>query len=175
MNTRYFGRAALSIGLLHLLAACAVPAADERFSEGAPDRAGFAELAQVLVRHCGTLDCHGSRARKLRVYGNEGLRWADSDQPLSPACTTQDEIEQDYASLIGLEPELMTAVVAQGGAHPERLTLVRKARGAEHHKGGAPFHEEDDADRCLTSWLGGDTQIDACLRALPPTMCFAQP
>jgi hypothetical protein len=158
-----------------MLVACALPAPDERFTEQVPDRAGFGEVAQVLVRHCGTLDCHGTRARNLRVYGNEGLRWADTDQPLAPACTTPDEIDQDYASLVGLEPELMSVVVAEAGVRPERLTMVRKARGAESHKGGAPFHEGDDADRCLTSWLAGDLESDACLRALPSSKCFAQP
>jgi hypothetical protein len=157
------------------LAACSLPASDERFVVQSPDRASFPEVGQVLVRHCGTLDCHGMRGRNLRLYGNEGLRWAQADRPLAPPCTTTDEYDQDFESVVALEPEVMSAVVADKGAEPTRLTLVRKARGAESHKGGAPFSEGDDGDRCLTSWLASATETDACLRALPATTCFTQP
>jgi hypothetical protein len=157
------------------LNACTLPAADGRVVPDLPDRAAFPELAQVLVRHCGTLDCHGMVGRNLRLYGSEGLRWAASDKPLSPACTTVDEVDQDYETVVGLEPEVLSAVVADGGAHPERLSLVRKARGAEAHKGGAPLSEGDDGDTCLTSWLAGQIQTDACLRSLPASDCLAQP
>jgi hypothetical protein len=140
-----------------------------------PERAGFPEVAQMLVRNCGTLDCHGSTARNLRLYGNEGLRWAAGDRPLSPACTTADEVDQDYDSVVGLEPEVMSAVVAHAGADPERLSLVRKALGLEHHKGGSPLIAGDDADRCLRSWLENQADTQACLRAIPATSCFAAP
>ena len=154
------------------LCACAVPASDSRTEAMVPDRDSFAPVAQVLVHECGTLDCHGSAYRNLRVYGNEGLRLAASERPLMPACTTGDEVEQDYVSVVGLEPERMTAVVEDGGSDPQRLTLMRKARGTEHHKGGAPITEGDEADRCLTSWLASDTDQAACVRALPKSACF---
>jgi hypothetical protein len=157
------------------LAACALPASDARVTEKLPDLAMFPIVAQLLVQHCGTLDCHGVRARNLRLFGNDGLRWAASDRPLSPACTTQDEIDQDYDSVVGLEPEVMSAVIADGGASPERLSLVRKARGLEHHKGGAPFVTGDDADLCMTSWLAAETNTAACLRKLLVSKCFSQP
>jgi hypothetical protein len=157
------------------LAACSLPAADERFVGQVPDRAPFPEVGQVLVRHCGTLDCHGMQGRNLRLYGNEGLRWAAGDRPLTPPCTTADEFDQDYTSVVALEPEVMSAVVAEMGADPTRLTLLRKARGAESHKGGAPFSAGDDGDVCLTSWLANATARDACLRALPTSTCFEQP
>jgi hypothetical protein len=172
------GRRSARLGgsvVMVMLGACSPPAADPRIAvDHLPDRASFPEVAQVLVRHCGTLDCHGTRGRNLRLYGNEGLRWAASDRPLEPACTTSDEIAQDYDSLVGLEPEVMNAVVGDMGIRPERLTLVRKARGSEDHKGGAPWQTGDDADRCLSSWLASETDTDACLRALPPTTCFTQ-
>jgi hypothetical protein len=175
-GTVSLGKCARLCSIAWLLSACSLPAADERFSiEHLPDHASFPEVAQVLVQHCGTLDCHGTRGRNLRLYGNEGLRWAASDQPLHPACTTTDEIDQDYDSVVGLEPEIMSAVVGDMGARPERLTLIRKARGLESHKGGAPLQTGDDADRCLSSWLASDTDNDACLRALPVTPCFMQP
>lgn len=154
------------------LAACAVPASDERTMALLPERDSFAPVAQVLVRHCGTLDCHGNSARNLRLYGNEGLRWAATDRPLRPACTTADEVDQDYVSVVGLEPEAMSALIADGGDKPQRLTLLRKARGLEHHKGGTLIHAGDDADTCITTWLASATDTAACLRALPPSTCY---
>jgi hypothetical protein len=51
-----------------------------------------------------------------------------------PLCNTSDEIAQDYLSVVGLEPETMSDVVS--GGDPSMLTMVRKARGTEAHKGG---------------------------------------
>jgi hypothetical protein len=153
-------------------AACASPATDARVDEKVPGRDSFPIVAQVLVRHCGSLDCHGSSYRNLRVYGNEGLRLEAADRPLSPECTTDAEVEQDYDSLVGLEPEVMTAVVASSGARPERLTFMRKARGTEHHKGGTLMKAGDDIDDCLTSWLASQVDEVACARALPESTCF---
>lgn len=172
MNRRRVLALALATALARGLSACAVPAADERITEMVPDAASFAPVAQVLVRHCGSLDCHGSAYRNLRIYGNEGLRWAATDRALTPACTTPDEVEQDYESAVGLEPEAMTAVVADGGARPERLSLIRKGRGLEHHKGGTRMQAGDDVDTCLTSWLAGQPDREVCLRALPTTDCL---
>ena len=87
-------------------------------------------------------------------------------------CTTPDEIEQDYDSVVGLEPEAMSAVVADGGANPDRLSLVRKARGLEHHKGGTVFQVGDDADQLPGHLARSQTDSDACLRAALPTKCF---
>ena len=72
---------------------------------------------------------------------------------------------------------MLSEVVSAAGADPERLTLVRKARGLEDHKGGTVFHSGDDADRCLVSWLADQTDTAACLRALSPTAaaCVATP
>jgi hypothetical protein len=69
----------------------------------------------------------------------------------------------------------MSAVIADAGAHPERLTLIRKARGTEHHKGGTVIHAGDDADTCLGSWLRSALDSAACQRSLLPSACFAQP
>jgi hypothetical protein len=170
-------RAHLVLLVTSTLSACRVPATDARFTGSLPDQASFPEVTQVLVRHCGTLDCHGSSGRNLRLYGSEGLRLSPDDRPQTPTCTSDDEVAQDYASVVGLEPEVLSAVVADGGAHPERLTIVRKARGAEDHKGGAPFQQGDAGDRCLTSWLADNLDMDACLGALPPSAagCFDAP
>jgi hypothetical protein len=129
----------------------------------APERATFAPVDDVLQASCGTLDCHGQAGRSLRLYGGRGLRWSrmgnSADDP-----TTPEEYDQSYWSVIGLEPEIMSDVVKDQGKDPERLTMVRKARNLEHHKGGQLFVAGDDRDRCLTSWLAGALDGDACQR-----------
>ncbi len=165
---------ALAIFLLLLgLTGCSTPSSDARFDQQIlPDRASFPYPAQLLIHRCGSLDCHGSLYRNLRLFGNEGLRASASDQPLVPACTTQAEFDQDYESVVGLEPELMSAVVADHGSDPERLTLIRKPLGLESHKGLALIQRGDDQYVCLTSWLAGQTDTAACLRAIPATACL---
>ncbi len=88
--------------------------------------------------------------------------------------TTPSERIENWQSLCGLEPELFTVVYccAAGEGHckgfdyagncakpesydPERLTLVRKARLREKHKGGLVWNEGDPGDVCLTSWITG--------------------
>ena len=161
-----------SIGFMAcIVAACASPASDGRFVETLPDRASFPAVAQLLDRRCGTLDCHGSRARNMRLFGSEGLRLAAGDRPLLPVCTTSAEVDEDYASVVGLEPEIMTQVVLAHGADPSRLTMVRKARGTESHKGYTVWAAASDEDTCLTSWLAGALQTDACARALSSSKC----
>jgi hypothetical protein len=129
----------------------------------APARATFEPVDDVLQPSCGTLDCHGQDGRNLRLYGGRGLRLSQlgnsADDPTTPA-----EYDQSYLALVGLEPEVMSDVVADGGQRPERLTIVRKARNLEHHKGGKLFDAGDDRDRCLTSWLAGALDADACAR-----------
>jgi hypothetical protein len=132
-----------------------------------PDPAVFTDVAPVLVYRCGSLDCHGSAYRNLRLYGYGGLRLDPSDRPDSrPYAMTEDELRADYEAVVGLEPE-RTREVASGHALVDTLTIVRKARGAEGHKGNAVFAVGEDGDVCMTSWLQGRSTIDACHRALP--------
>jgi len=160
-------RAGAAVALIVAWAsACSAPPPDARFVATPPDRATFPPVAEELVHRCGTLDCHGSSSRNLRIYGSTGLRLDPADRPSASQASTKAEIDRDFDGVVGLEPEILGAVVASGGAAPERLTLVRKARGAEDHKGGAPFTEGDDQDTCLTSWLAGHTDAAACTRAL---------
>jgi hypothetical protein len=93
------------------------------------------------------------------------MRIAFGDVP-GGAPTTADELNATYQSIVDLEPELMRAVVADHGADPERLTLVRKARGTEAHAGGAIVAPGDARDRCITSWLAGAADVLACSAAL---------
>ena len=164
--------ALLSVGAM--AQACA--SATESYAvQAAPDRSTFAPVAQALDHSCGTLDCHGTPYRNLRLYGNEGLRYVATDQPLFPACSTTVEVDQDYAGLIGLEPEVMAEVVATKGANPEMLLFVRKALGTEHHKGGTLMTRGDDLDTCISSWLAGATDATTCARAAPPTYPVSTP
>jgi hypothetical protein len=155
--------------LAFALVACGTPSPSATFTEDVPDRASFPDVAQALVHHCGTLDCHGTPDRNMRIYGNEGQRLAPTDRPLDPPCTTGPEVDQDYASVVGLEPEEMSIVVAQHGANPDLLTMVRKARGLEEHKGGKLMSPGDELDTCIISWLSGQTQTTACQDIAPPT------
>jgi hypothetical protein len=126
----------------------------------APLRATYEPVHDVLQTSCGTLDCHGQAGRGLRLYGGRGLRLRPEDNPADNP-TTHEEYDQSYWSVIALEPEVLSDVVAQHGEMPERLTLVRKARNLEHHKGGRLFVAGDVRDRCLTSWLAGQIDLGA--------------
>ena len=149
--------------------ACGAPPDDARISVVTPDRAQFPPVSALLDHRCGSLDCHGARTRNLQIYGCEGLRLGDA----APGCrsssgtdTSVEEHEATFRSLVALEPAVMSAVVQGGGAHPELLTFVRKARGTEAHKGGVLITPGDDQDVCITSWLAGTTNLDACAAAI---------
>jgi hypothetical protein len=164
--------------LIAMCAGCSTSAPDDRFTATVPDRASFPPVAQLLVHRCGTLDCHGSAFRNLRVYGNEGLRWASGDRPLSPPCTTATEVDQDFLSLDALEPEILSAVVLEHGAQPERLTFLLKARGSENHKGGSAWAAGSPEDMCVTGWLAGQETLpndggplnELCMSTAPATL-----
>ncbi|HEX4477533.1 MAG TPA: hypothetical protein VH142_20730 [Polyangiaceae bacterium] len=164
-------------------AACADVPADARIGITAPNgsEAAFGPVAAYLGERCGTLDCHGQRARNLQIYSCEGLRLSEVDVPICSRNqggkpTTPEEHQATYRSLVGLEPTVMSAVVVDHGEHPEWLTFVRKARGLESHKGGVLITPGDDQDVCITSWLAGQTNLTACAAAFgypkfptPPT------
>jgi hypothetical protein len=152
---------ALALAAGSLASSCTVPPADGRYVQTAlPDASTFPPVAELLSVRCGSIDCHGTPARNLRVYGSTGLRWLPGDRPFYPVCNTPEEDTQTYDSVVGLEPEAMSAVVA-GGA-PSLLTLVNKARGTEAHKGGQIWTTGDDSDVCLTSWLQGRPDPEDC-------------
>jgi hypothetical protein len=127
-----------------------------------PDRTGFIEVADALQPGCGSLDCHGQRTRNLRLYGGRGLRLPGYTS--DDATTTPAEYDASYRSLTALEPDALYAVLADGGRDPERLSLIRKARGTERHKGGVQMQVGDPLDRCIVSWLSGVTDVDSCRR-----------
>jgi len=88
--------------------------------------------------------------------------------------TTPSERIENWQTMCGIEPELFTVVyccaAGQGICNgfdfaancdapekfdPERLTLTRKARLREKHKGGLIWNEGDPGDVCLTNWITG--------------------
>jgi len=163
----------VSLGLA--LAVAGLPACDGQISEVgggggvqlallAPPRANFEQVADAMQPHCGTLDCHGQAGRNMRLFGARGLRLAPGATPLD-GDTTPAEYDATFWSAVGLEPETMTAVVADHGADPERLSLIRKARGHERHKGGTLMTEGDVLDQCLVSWLAGAVVASPCQTA----------
>lgn len=155
-----FSLTATTWAFASLPSACSSPDTDARIDPVGPSVEQFAFVAPMMVRRCGSIDCHGSRFRNLRIYGYGGLR-VDA-RPDNPLRVTPQEAKATYDSVVGLEPEVMRDVVKSGGDAPERLTLVRKAREEEEHKGLKLITKGDDADVCLTSWLKGAVVVEAC-------------
>ena len=152
-------------------AACSIPSSTATIGIVAPSESmtEWYPVAGFLEHRCGTLECHGSLQRNWISYGCEGLR-AD---PLAVtgcvgkgAATTSTEYDDTFRSLVALEPVVMSEVVLSGGQNPDLLTFVRKMRGEENHKGGALVVAGDPQDVCVTSWLAGNTDTNACATAL---------
>ncbi len=141
---------------------CAVYGSDRTESIIPPPRATFAPLGGILEAHCGTLDCHGSPARNLRIYGVYGMR-ANGSSVTGGSGTTEQDVDATYESAVGVDPENLGAVFAAGGHEPERWLVVRKSRGLEHHAGGAPLASGSAGDRCLIAWLSGAEDGGACV------------
>ena len=163
------GFACLSAVAAVATGACSSPDAsatvDPTAGDAGPSRAQFDFVAPVLVRRCGSIDCHGSIYRNMRIYGYGGLRLPSDGgvvTPMTPNRVTAEEAQASYDSVVGLEPEIMRTVVAQGGAGIERLTFVRKGRGTEDHKGNKRLNA--DSDTCVASWLANHVDEDACRR-----------
>ncbi len=161
---------ALGVASTALFFGCIAPADYGPEKNGCPSSEEFPLVSQLVERRCGTLDCHGQPGRSLRIYGRYGLRKPSKvDSPsyvpggLTP--TTQEELDANYHSLCGLEPEKMADVVAKK-AKVDTLTIVRKPRLTEAHKGGRVLPENSDGDKCFVSWIEGQTDVDACNREL---------
>ena len=103
-----------------LVAACAGVPDNARIGVTTPDRAQFDKVGSYLDHRCGSADCHGTRQRNLVIYGCEGLRLDPKD---TPACrstggkdTTTAELDETYRAVVGLEPTVMSAVIAGKGS-----------------------------------------------------------
>lgn len=151
-----------TIAAASLAAACGSTAEDGPLRK--PDRVTFPLVNDALARRCATIDCHGSTERNLRLYSASGLRLDPAGIP-GEDDTTEAEYDASYRSVIGLEPEVMSAVVADEGRDPERLTMVRKARGTEYHRPGPILVAGDAADMCVLSWLASAIDEARCTEA----------
>jgi hypothetical protein len=152
---------------LALATGCVAPDTSIRVEPSTAVRGpAFRPVAQVLVERCGSLDCHGSKYRNMHLFGFASSRLEPGTLPEAPD-TTQAEADRDYEAVVSLEPELMRDVVLEGGAAPERLTFIRKGRGAEAHKGGQAIVPGDLADRCILSWLASAVDESTCKAAVP--------
>jgi hypothetical protein len=165
-----FGVLASAVSTIAWSVACSPPA-NGRIGVDAPNEALFPPVADLLAYRCGSLDCHGSTARNFIIWSCEGLRL---DQDAAPGCrsqggtnTTGPEYTATYRSLVGLEPLVMSQVVASGGANPDLLTFVRKARGEEDHQGGKLWNAGSPDDLCVAQWLEDESSTTAtCKSAL---------
>lgn len=144
--------------------ACTIDSQSARIAADAPDRATFTEPGKILASRCGSLDCHGDSYRNYRLYGYGSARLDASHRPDAPD-TTKDELTEDYKATVGVEPERIRDV-ASGKQGTESLTLMRKARGIERHRGGRRIVPGSDADRCLEGWLTGAMDDEACKTAM---------
>ena len=142
---------------------CAFPDTSATVTATCPDRPSFSSVSPFLEAGCGTVDCHGAPSRPLRVMGYNGLRLSPTDHPGGNP-TTVAEVDANWRSVCGLEPELITPVT-EGLASPDTLLLLQKPLLQTHHKGNAVIVQGDDGTTCLTSWLTGHVDAAACQRA----------
>jgi hypothetical protein len=154
------------VALSLLTVACSSPDDSARVNANVGDRATFPPVAAALTHRCGSIDCHGSTFRNFRVYGYGALRLAPSAAPDLPDAGTSDESNATYDAFISLEPEKTRTVLLAHGAGLDDLTVIRKGRNDEDHKGGRLVVRGDDADVCITGWLSGTPNADACARVL---------
>jgi len=137
-----------------------------------PPAGDFRVVSAMLERRCGTADCHGAPQRPLRLYGQFGIRRPEPEgspnvpefdeyYPGGQVATTDAEVADNYLSTCAIEPEKM-ALVLQGEEEVDSLTLVRKPRLEEKHKGGRVWDGATTGDKCLTSWITGTLDKEAC-------------
>ncbi len=128
-----------------------------------------ASVSAYMERRCGTLDCHGSISRPLRLYSRFGLRDPGAMDVSGGSATTSGELALNYAAVCTLQPEATDAVV-NGIGDPESLILLEKARGIVAHKGGQIVTQGvSPGDKCIAGWLRGDdpaTVAQNCQAAL---------
>lgn len=125
--------------------------------------ASFDIVSDALVYNCGTLDCHGNTLRNMRLYGYGGLRLDAELRPDDrPGIRFPAEARANYESVVGVEPEKLVEVESQGGREPERLAIVAKPRALQNHKGGPVMKPGDVVDKCITSWLAKNVDVESC-------------
>jgi hypothetical protein len=155
--------AAVLLGLA--ASACLLQQASQSEVLVCPDKQVFATkgVAEYMERRCGTLDCHGSPARPMRLYGQYGLRHPEETNWSGGFATTHREREDNYLAVCGVDPETASQ---DGGAAGQSL-VVSKAQGVEGHKGGTIMTPGSSEDACLAGWFRGDPGVaKACAEAI---------
>ena len=173
-------RAASIASLLALGAASAVSCASSpddskqpRLVVDSADPAAFRlGVDAVFERRCASLDCHGTDARGLRLYSANGLR-LPNDQGNAPGIgpTTAEEINANYASVVGLQPEKMNAFlekVPRTADDAYQLIILTKPLDLERHKGGAALSKGEPAEQCIVTWLTGKADQTLCAKGSAP-------
>jgi len=155
-------------GLGAVVPSCSSPS-DERIGLEAPSESLFPPVADLLAYRCGSLDCHGSAQRNFVIWNCDGLRLSPTAVPgcrdTGGTNTTSTEYDATFRSLVALEPTVMSQVVATQGASMDDLTLVKKARGEESHKGGKLWSAGAPEDECLAQWFAGASTTKASCQA----------
>ena len=160
--------------LLLVLAACASTPSTSSLPVAELDLPSYAASVQPVVeRRCGSVDCHGTLPRGLRVYGKNSLRLAnDAGAVVGSGDTTAEEARTTYQSILGLEPEKTDAFAAKSprtAADAYDLLFLAKPLSLERHRPGASLKKGEPAERCMTSWLvgpNGAVDAAACTDAL---------
>ena len=144
-----------------LLACGGCSAENDETALRTPSTKDFAPVSAVFERRCGGLDCHGSPARNLRIYGFSGLR-ANGLDVTGGSPTTEAEIAATFEALVSVDPESLSRVAAERGASPERWLVISKGRAREHHEGGARLTKGTPGDDCIVSWLAEKVAVETC-------------
>jgi hypothetical protein len=136
------------LAILSSLLLCACLEDPGALVQQCPSVEAFATVAPVLEQRCGSLDCHGNIARPLRIYGQNGLRYANLFDPDCQAGIDAEECEARYligryfgdAARAGIYPgsdgiatstsqdELRQTRNSICGLEPERMTEVTLGR-----------------------------------------------
>jgi hypothetical protein len=159
-----------AVGALVWVVASCSPPSDARIGVATPNETLFPPVSNMLAYRCGSLDCHGTTDRHFVIWSCYGLRL---ELDASPGCrsyplglgTTSDEYDHTYRSLVALEPALMSQVVQSGGANPDLLTIVQKARNEQEHKGGKLWDAGSPEDDCVAQWLADQAGTPATCKA----------
>jgi hypothetical protein len=151
--------------------ACSCPS-EATFTLQAPDGGTAppgASVSEYMARRCGTLDCHGSSERPMRLYGSLGLRNPTGTDVSGGNPTTAAERALNYAAVCSIEPEATQAAVDDDGQSADQLLVVEKALGVEAHKGGQIVTQGSPGYNCIAGWLKADppaTVAGACQMAI---------
>lgn len=137
-----------------------------------PDRDQFINqgVSGFMERRCGALDCHGQVGRPLRIYSANGLRRDDGPRGVRDVRgTTPEELNDNYFSVVGLEPEEISVSRVTQGAFTDFLLLKKPldiAGGGVRHKGGPVLRSTDPGFECLISWISGAANKAKCEEAI---------